>query len=113
MNLATARATNRAREVGLRKVVGAERTQLVKQFLGESLFYAGLALLLAVALVELFLPTFNALLGGQIDINYFDNSIVALSLLALTLLVGIIAGSYPAFFLSRFRSIQALQGKAL
>ncbi|MCL4707458.1 ABC transporter permease [bacterium] len=113
MNLATARSANRAREVGLRKVVGAQKPQLMRQFLGESFFYAVLALLLALTLVELFLPVFNTLVGKQVEIRYADNWIVAAGLLALTLLVGMMAGSYPAFFLASFRPLQVLQGKIL
>ncbi len=111
MNLATARSTNRAKEVGLRKVVGAEQAQLIRQFLSESLFYAVLALLVAITLIELFLPTFNALVGKQLAMNYANNWNISLGILTLTLFVGIIAGSYPALFLSRFRPIHALQAK--
>ncbi len=113
MNLATARAAKRAKEVGLRKVIGAQRGQLIKQFLGESLFYSTLALLLALVLVELFLPTFNTLLDKQIEMSYTNNWSAVFGLLALTLVVGILAGSYPAMFLARFRPVQALYGKAL
>jgi len=113
MNLATARAAKRAKEVGLRKVIGAQRGQLIKQFLGESLFYAVLALLLALVLVELFLPTFNALLDKQIEMSYANDWSVVFGLLALTLVVGILAGSYPALFLARVRPVQALYGKTL
>jgi putative ABC transport system permease protein len=113
MNLATARSANRAREVGLRKVVGAQKPQLMKQFLGESFFYAVLALLLALTFVELFLPAFNALVGKQVVMRYAGNWVVLAGLLALTLAVGFMAGSYPAFFLSSFRPLQVLQGKIL
>ncbi len=111
MNLATARSAQRAKEVGLRKVVGAERLQLVKQFWGESLFYAVLALLLALVLVEVFLPVFNTLANKQLDLRLGHDWQLALGLLGLTVLVGFIAGSYPAMFLARFRPIQVLQGK--
>ncbi|MGH7600956.1 MAG: ABC transporter permease, partial [bacterium] len=113
MNLATARSANRAREVGLRKVVGAQKPQLMKQFLGESFFYAVLALLLALTLVELFLPVFNTLVGKQVEMRYAGNWVVLVGLLALTLIVGMMAGSYPAFFLASFRPLQVLQGKIL
>lgn len=111
MNLSTARSANRAKEVGLRKVVGANRMQLIKQFLGESLFFAVFSMLLAVALIEFFLPTFNNLVGKQLDVEYTNNWIVLAGLLVLTLFVGVTAGSYPAFFLARFRPIQAMQSK--
>ena len=113
MNLATARAAGRAREVGLRKVIGAQRLQLIKQFLGESLFYTVLALLLALALVELLMPSFNTFVGKQIVAHYFSNWNFALGLLGLTFLVALLAGIYPAFFLARFRPVQAFQSKSL
>jgi putative ABC transport system permease protein len=111
MNLATARSANRSREVGLRKVVGAQRAQLIKQFLGESLFYSFLAMLFALVLVEMLLPRFNQLLGKQIDVNYFENWGLSLGLIVLAFLVGIISGSYPAIFMSSFRPLKVLQGK--
>ncbi len=111
MNLATARSANRAKEVGLRKVVGAERAQLIKQFLGESLVYAVVAMILAIAIVEFFLPTFNSLIGKDMDVAYTENIMVWVGLIGTTLIVGLLAGSYPAFFLARFRPIQVLQGK--
>jgi len=111
MNLATARSAQRAKEVGLRKVVGAERLQLIKQFWGESLFYAVLALVLALTLVELFLPIFNTLVGKQLELSLWNDWKLSLALLGLTLLVGLVAGSYPALFLAKFRPIQVLQGK--
>jgi len=111
MNLATARSESRAREVGFRKVVGAHRTQLVKQFLGESLFYAFLSTLVALVLVELLLPTFSQLVGRTIAVNYIENWPVTIGLVVLTLLTGILSGIYPALFLSNFRPLSALQHK--
>ncbi len=110
INLSTARSTTRAKEVGLRKVVGAQRAQLIKQFLSESLFYAFLGLLLAVGLVELLLPAFNRLAGKALNITYLDNPTMTGGLIALTIFVGLVSGSYPALLLSNFRPITVLKG---
>ncbi len=111
MNLSTARSANRAKEVGVRKVLGADRIRLAKQFLGESLFLSLMALPAAVALVEFFLPAFNALTGKDLRIDYFGNSVVFIGLIGILLFVGLISGSYPAFFLSTFRPAEVLKGK--
>lgn len=108
MNLATARSANRAKEVGLRKVVGANRKQLIRQFLGESLFTTALAFIVAIALAELFLPLLNASVGRSLTMNYDNQFFLILG--ASALLIGILAGSYPAFFLSHFRPIAILSG---
>ncbi len=107
MNLATARFAGRAREVGVRKVVGAHRSQLVTQFLGESLLLCTLSMILALVLVRLTLPVFRAFSGSEIAMDLDPTAWLAL--LGLTLLVGVIAGSYPAFFLSGFRPAQVLK----
>ncbi|WP_210465499.1 ABC transporter permease [Rufibacter roseolus] len=109
MNLATARSAKRAKEVGLRKVVGAHRSQLVSQFLGESLVITLLAVLLALALVELLLPTFNGLTNKSIGSSYLLNPVFGLTLLGIILLIGLVAGSYPAFFLSGFKPVDVLK----
>jgi putative ABC transport system permease protein len=111
MNLSTARSAKRAKEVGLRKVLGAERSRLIKQFLGESLTLSLVALPAAVALIELFLPAFNALTGKDLRIEYFGNSVVFLGLIGILLFVGILSGIYPAFFLSAFRPAAVLKNK--
>ena len=111
-NLATARAVTRKREVGVRKVVGAHRPQLMVQFLSESLLLTCSALLIALALVELCLPLFNQFVRGDL---HFDATTVmagAPAVLALTLLVGLLAGWYPAFFLSSFQPVNALKSSA-
>ncbi len=110
MNLATARSANRAREVGMRKVVGAERMDLIKQFIGESLLLAFVALLLAVLLAEVFLSMFNTLSGKSLDIGYFSNPLVMVGLPGIALFVGFFSGSYPALFLSAFQPIAVLHG---
>ena len=112
INLATARAEKRAREVGVRKVLGAFRGQLIRQFLGESLLLAGLALLLSLILVEALLPLFNGLLQKELAARYMDNGMLLLALGSITLFVGIVAGSYPAFVLSAFRPVEVLKGQA-
>ncbi len=111
MNLATARSARRAREVGMRKVVGAVKQQLIRQFMGESIFIAFLALPVAVGLADLFLPAFNSLTGKEMGISYFSNLVLVPALLAIVLFVGFVAGSYPAFFLSAFRPANVLKGK--
>ncbi len=111
-NLATARAVTRKREVGVRKVVGAHRPQLMVQFLSESLLLTCSALLIALALVELCLPLFNQFVRGDLHLNAATVIIGAPAVLALTLVVGLLAGWYPAFFLSSFRPITALKSRA-
>ncbi len=111
MNLATARSANRAKEVGLRKVVGSNQFQLVRQFLIESILLSATALVIAVILVELFLPAFNNLAAKQIETNYFGKDSLLPGLVIITLLVGLLAGSYPAFFLASFQPISVLKGK--
>lgn len=108
-NLATARASQRAREVALRKVLGATRSQLIVQFVAESILISSLGMLLALALVELLVRPFAAFLGADLELNYMGSDGVLLPAIALTLLVGIVSGLYPAFFLSRFQPAQVLK----
>lgn len=110
MNLATARSTIRAKEVGLRKVVGAHRSQLIGQFLSESVLISLVAFLLGIGLARLALPVFYGYLGKEWVIDYSREIPILLSLLSIGLIVGIVAGSYPAFVLSRFRPVQVLRG---
>ena len=109
MNLSTARAGKRAKEIGLRKVVGAERRHMMVQFLGESLFYAFIALFLALFLVGLLLGPFNNLSGKNISTNIFYNGFFLLGLLGITVLTGLIAGSYPAVFLSALNPVKVMK----
>jgi len=111
MNLSTARSGSRAKEIGLRKVIGAQRPQLVSQFIGESLVCSFLAMILAVFLIELFLPTFNNFIGGELKINLLKNSGYLLTMLLTAFVVGIFAGSYPALFLSSFKPVSVLKGR--
>jgi len=108
-NLATARASQRAREVALRKVLGATRRQLIAQFIGESILVAAIAMVIALALVELLLPAFNDFLDAQITLSYFGRDTVLPYLLGLVLLVGAAGGVYPAFYLTRFEPARVLR----
>jgi putative ABC transport system permease protein len=109
MNLTTALSGTRAKEVGLRKVVGATRKTLISQFLGESVFMAFLALIIAILLVSSLLPYYNELTAKELSL--FSQGIFSLSsLLIIILAIGVIAGSYPAFMLSSFQPIKVLKG---
>jgi len=108
-NLATARASQRAREVALRKVLGANRRQLIVQFMAESVLIAGIAMLLALAIVELLLPSLGAFLEADLAMSYFGWNGMLLPILGLTLLVGAAGGVYPALYLSRFQPAQVLK----
>ena len=108
-NLATARASQRAREVALRKVLGATRKQLIVQFVAESILISAVAMLIALALVELLVKPFAAFLDADLALNYFGSGGILLPAIALTLIVGIVSGLYPAFFLSRFQPAQVLK----
>jgi putative ABC transport system permease protein len=110
MNLATARSSRRALEVGLRKVVGARRSQVVGQFFGESVLFAALALVLASGLVAVLLPAFNGLTGKSIGFGRMLGRPILPGLAALTLVTGMLAGTYPAVFLSSFRPGRVLKG---
>jgi putative ABC transport system permease protein len=110
MNLSTARSTKRAQEVGVRKAIGAQRSALVAQFLGESLLLALAAVLLAVPLIEFALPLLNHLTGAQIALHFTHDWSAWLMVIGLVLLTGLAAGSYPAFYLSSFKPIQVLRG---
>jgi len=110
-NLTTARSLERAREIGMRKVLGAERLELIKQFLQESLLMVLLALLFGLFLLEMVLPWFNSLYGVELRTDYWQNPQNILGLLALTLTVGVLSGFYPAFVLSRHQPGEALKGR--
>jgi putative ABC transport system permease protein len=109
VNLATARAGQRAREVAVRKVLGARKRQLMGQFLGESMLLVAISMLIALALVELTVPAFSALLDADFDIRYFGAGGIALPVIALTLIVGLAGGLYPAFQLARYRPAAVLK----
>jgi putative ABC transport system permease protein len=108
-NLATARASQRAREVALRKVLGANRRQLIIQFVGESILISAASMVLALTLVELLVKPFAAFLDAGLTLNYVGKGGILLPAIILTLLVGVVSGLYPAFFLSRFQPAQVLK----
>jgi ABC-type antimicrobial peptide transport system permease subunit len=110
MNLATARAATRANEVGLRKVVGAKKTDLITQFFGESIILSFIALIFSVIIIELLLPAFNNLTNKELSLNLGGNIIIILGLIGIVLFTGILSGSYPALFLSSFRPAYVLKG---
>lgn len=110
MNLATARSAGRAREVGLRKVIGAARSQLISQFLGETVLIAVLALAAAIILVLLALPWFRDFTGKSLALTAGNSLFIIGSMVGITLFVGFIAGSYPALYLSSFRPALVLRG---
>ena len=109
INLATARSVRRAKEVGMRKVVGAHRNQLIKQFLGESTLITFIALLLTLGLIALSLPAFNRFVERDIAFNPINNPELVFGILIAFVIVTILAGGYPAAYISRFRPISALK----
>lgn len=109
MNLSTARSAKRAKEVGLRKTIGAQRGQLIGQFLGESVLLSFISLLLGIMLVFLALPFFNEISGKQLNIDMADGSFW-LGLLIIVVVTGLFAGSYPALYLSGFKIVKVMQG---
>ncbi|PUZ27164.1 ABC-type antimicrobial peptide transport system, permease component [Chitinophaga costaii] len=109
MNLSTARSEKRAKEVGIRKVVGAQKSALIAQFIGESVFLALLAGIVALLLVQVSLPAYNQLTDKRLFIN-FGSAITWVAIGGFILFTGLLAGSYPAFFLSAFQPIQVLKG---
>jgi putative ABC transport system permease protein len=113
MNLATARSAKRAREVGMRKVLGAERHNLIRQFLGESTIYSLLALLVALALVRVSLPVFRTISGVDLQLGTAQLIWIIPLAIGLILFTGVASGSYPAFFLSAFPPVKVLKGSCL
>lgn len=111
MNLTTSRSIERAKEVGMRKVLGAQRLQLVKQFINESLVMAFVAMIAGIFITELLLPQFNELFGMRLELNYLENLRTLGGLLLLGAAVGFFSGSYPAIFLSKLRPVQSLKGE--
>ena len=113
MNLTTARSADRVKEVGIRKVSGAMRFNLIKQFLGEALLYSFLSLIVAIVFVELALPVLSSITGTQLSIDYLGKPEWFLGFILLAVGVGVIAGSYPAFYLSAFQPVGILKGGQL
>jgi putative ABC transport system permease protein len=112
VNLATAKSLQRAKEVGVRKTIGASRKQLIFQFIAETVLFALISIIFSVALTSAFLPWLNHFTEKQIVFDLFSNPIILLLLLALTLAVGILAGFYPALVLSAFQPVKVLKGSA-
>ena len=112
MNLSTARSAGRSKEVGVRKVVGSFRFDLIKQFLTESILSSTISVLAALLIVQLMLPAFREFTGREaLAIPYFEDPLIIPGLLLLSLIIGILSGLYPAFFLSSFRPITVLTNK--
>ncbi|NJM25123.1 MAG: FtsX-like permease family protein [Bacteroidia bacterium] len=111
MNLATARSANRAKEVGVRKTVGAMRPRLIRQFLAESLLYSFISSVIALGLIALTLPTFNYLSGKTLAFDALLNPPMMAGIILFAMLIGLLAGSYPAFYLTAFNPAQVLKGK--
>jgi putative ABC transport system permease protein len=109
VNLATARASQRAREVALRKVLGATRGQLIVQFIGESLLIASVAMVVALAIAELAIPALAAFLDADLKLEYFGSDGIVLPIIALLIIVGAAGGVYPALYLSRYKPAQVLK----
>jgi len=113
MNLSTARSTMRAKEVGMRKVVGGRRPDIIRQFFGESILFAFLAAVSAAVLVQVFLPAFNNLTGKSLAFSLFSDVKIVLFFIGIALLTGIISGIYPALFISAFQPVKVLKGGSL
>jgi putative ABC transport system permease protein len=111
MNLATARSAKRAAEVGIRKVLGAERNELIRQFLGESMLFTMVSFLLAIGLTKLLLPLFSSVSGISLQFNFEQQGWLLAGFAGLTIITGLLAGSYPALYLSSFRPIKVLKGR--
>jgi putative ABC transport system permease protein len=110
MNMATARSARRAREVGIRKVSGAQKSQLIGQFLGESLLLSYISLIIAVFLVYILLPEFNMLAGKAVSNEVFLNPAFIAGIILVATIIGLISGSYPAFYLSSFNPVTVVKG---
>lgn len=111
MNLATARSADRAKEVGIRKVMGSDRRQLIMQFLTESVALSLISLVLAVGVIQMVLPWFNDLVDKQLLLNLTGQSWILPGLLGFALFVGLLAGSYPAFYISSLNAVEVMKGK--
>ena len=112
MNLSTARSSSRSKEVGVRKSIGAHRTQLARQFLSESVLLAFIALAVAVLLAEFALPLLNAISRRALELNLFSDPVLLPGMLGFTFLLGLVAGIYPALFLSSFQAVEVLKDKS-
>lgn len=111
MNLSTARSAGRAKEVGLRKTLGSLRSQMIGQFLAESMIYSLITVLLAIGLCYLLMPQFNSLAGKELSMDILSNPLFIGALFGLIIFVGLVAGSYPAFYMTSFNAVEVLKGK--
>jgi len=111
MNLSTARSAGRAKEVGLRKTLGSLRGQMIRQFLAESVLYSFIAVMVAVVMVYFLLPHFNLMAGKQLGMAGFMQPVFMIAIFLLVIVVGVVAGSYPAFYLTSFGVVEVLKGK--
>jgi len=111
MNLSTARSSKRSAEVGIRKVLGAEKSSLVKQFLGESILMSVIAFIIALAITQLLLPAFSYVSGRHLSLDFSQQWFIVPGFLLLSIFTGLLAGSYPAFYLSSFQPIKVLKGR--
>lgn len=111
VNLATARSAERAREVGVRKVLGSRKQQLVSQFLSESMLISTVSVIIAVLMLQLILVPFNNFAQTRLEFNVIDNPLILLVVVALAIVLGIVAGLYPAFYISTLKPVQVLKGK--
>lgn len=111
MNISTARAATRAKEIGMRKVIGASRRQLVRQFLGESILFSFMALVISILLVRLILPSFRIFMGRKLEAGFILEGSMILTLAGLVLFIGLLAGSYPSLVLSSYQPVAVLKGK--
>lgn len=109
MNLATARSERRAKEVGIRKTLGSNKLNLILQFISEAIMMSGLSVLIALALLEIILPSFNNLTGKELKLEHFSSFYIIPIIICFILFVGILAGSYPAFYLSSFQPVDVLK----
>ncbi|MGD8779741.1 MAG: ABC transporter permease [Ignavibacteria bacterium] len=109
MNLTTAKSSQRAKEIGMRKVIGAQKRDIIKQFFGESIVLSFFALLLAIVCVYLFLPMFNEIAGKELSMDFINNKYILAGLFVIALFTGIISGTYPALYLSSFKPVQVLK----
>ena len=109
MNLSTARSATRAKEIGVRKVIGAERKEVIKQFFCESILMSFLALVIAVTLVYLFLPAFNTLSEKELTLDLIGNPAIVIGLTAMALITGLLASAYPSLYLSSFKPVTILK----
>ncbi|MEJ2614564.1 MAG: FtsX-like permease family protein, partial [Ignavibacteriaceae bacterium] len=109
MNLVTARSEKRSKEVGIRKTLGSNKIKLIWQFIGEAILMVFLSVLIAIALLDIILPLFNSFVGKELKLNLIDNFYTIPLLVVFILFVGILSGSYPAFYLSSFKPVQVLK----